>query len=499
MSQEAPKGKMTVFVEPEDTSNTKQSQTIQELNKLDRAFKNSLLSYAIYDKNKSWFESWAHIKSMNPESNIPAAQMVKKEGFFTEKSRAHDRAFATVVSSVFTPVPLGLPSTDKHKSEKYLYNFDSEYKNGIYKALGNLSGACAMKSENPDGTYTLHMSFRGTDNDAQPFHRFFRKAYLDMAAYYESFKPFEKACIDFAKDPSNNISKIEVSGHSLGGAMVQHFFRSKELEQAQLPQKMEGITFGSPHALSNTIYAFLPALRHLIRHGNIKAMISTAYNALSGQALLDDLVNRDDRITQYQHSGDLVPKLAGAFMVKTGHELITLPDVASKEKVVDHLLTNADKSYYAQHYRDLEKPETAFSAFKKMTATAVDTVFKKPVQLTYRFVKTVYHDMARYSINIENRAEELGLKDNITKERRFIFYKTYPTPTITKYNKDCMAIGISKKGNKSLEGEEVSFDEYNPPSFKFRKMTEEFRGQMVEGLRKAMLKRKDTENIKLEM
>jgi Lipase (class 3) len=489
MATEKSKGKMTIFIEPENADNPKHADNVASLNKLDRAFKNSLLSYAIYDKNKSWFESWAQIKAMNPQAHIPATQMVETASFFTEKSRAHDRAFATVIANTFTPVPLNMNLQDNHRSDKYLYDFDSQHKNGVYKAMGNLSAACAMKSQNPDGTYTLHISFRGTDSDAQPFFRFLKKAYLDMAAYYESFKPFEKACIEYAKDPANNISKIEVSGHSLGGAMVQHFFRSKELEEANLPQKMEGITFGSPHALSNTLYAFLPALRHLVRHGNVKAMVNTIFNTLSGQALMDDLVNKDDRITQYQHNGDLVPKLAGALMTKTGHELITLPDVASKETIVDHLLTNADKSYYAQHYRNMEKPETKFSAFKKMTASAVDTIFNKPVQLTSRFVKTVYHDMARYAINIENQAEELNFKDKITKERRFIFHKTDPAPTITQYNKACMAIGITTKGNKRLEGEDVNFNEYKLSSPKFLELTDKFSAKVIADLRQLMQKK----------
>ena len=451
--------------------------TVQSLRALDKAFINSILSYAIYTKNASWFEDWAKLKSADNNYMISNEDLIAKENYFEPESRAHDRAFAAVVTSTFTPAKLNLEPQGNHFSQDYLYPFESQYKDGIYKSLDNLSAACAMKTRNTDGTYTLHMSFRGTDSKAQPFLKFLRKAYPDMKAYYESFKPFEKACLEYAQDPANNISKIELSGHSLGGAMVQHFFKSKEVKDANLSQPMEGITFGSPHAISKALYSLLPAARHMVVRGNFKNMVVTALALISGDGILKAL-DKEPRITQYQHAGDLIPKVGGLFMRKSGKNIIRLQDDVSDAPEIDHLLTNQKGSYYADYYKNLGEKKTIFKSFLKMADTVSETVFKKPLRIAKRVMNVTYHDMARYIINLESQVDKIAIQDKTIIRTWGKFGPD--TPHTTKYNKICEGMRIQRKAESKLKGKDVKFNEYSEPSKAFKELTNKMAKQLRE-------------------
>ena len=421
----------------------------EKLEDLDRALLNSTLSYAVYTKNASWFESWAKRRQENPGVYFPSDEFVRKNENFN-KDRLYDRVFAALIAQKFTPANLDLKDIDAHKSELYTYDFDSKYKNGIYKSLDNLAAATAMTSKNGDGTNTLHVSFRGTDTKAQPFLKFLLKAYPDMAAYYDSCKPFEEAVLKYASDPKNRISKIDVSGHSLGGAMVQHFFKSPEVKNLGIPVK--GFTYGSPPAVANAIYAMLPALRHLVIKGNFKNMGATA---LSIMRL--DFLHKEKSITQYQHVGDIVPKLGNMLMQKTGAEIITLRDSVSKMDQADYLLTNHNEIKIPKSIHK-KKPNNKFEAFMQMAETVSQTCFKKPIRFIVRMSQTVYHDMARYTVNLDAEISKLRIDNPRFVANPKIEFRSL-CPTSHTFGVACSSMRLQYQASVKMMGFQPDFNQ----------------------------------------
>lgn len=419
-----------------------------KLKSLDRALLNSALSYGVYTKNSSWFESWVKIRQDNPGVYFPSDEFVRKNENF-DKNRLYDRAFASLIAQNFNPAKLELNNTDSHTSKYYYYDFNSEYKNGIYKSMDNLAAATAMVSKNGDGTNTLHVSFRGTDTKAQPFLNYLLKAYPDMAAYYDSCKPFEEAVLKYAADPKNKITKIDVSGHSLGGAMVQHFFRSPEVKELKIP--MQGFTYGSPPAVANAIYALFPAIRHLIVKGNFRNMGATAMSIVRG-----DFLQKEDCIIQYQHFGDIVPKVGNLLMTKTGAEIVTLRDGASKMEQTDYLLTGGNEIKIPQNL-NFKKSKSKFESFLNMVETVSVICFKKPLRFVSRVGHTVYHDMARYTVNLDEEINKLRKEYLRSKSSLNIDFRTI-CPTSHKFGVTCSAMRLQYQASVKMLGFQPDFN-----------------------------------------
>ncbi|MCC1492334.1 CARDB domain-containing protein [Cognatishimia sp. F0-27] len=82
--------------------------------------------------------------------------------------------------------------------------------------------AILFEGVDEQGDQTVVLAFRGTDNTLQS---------LDGQAfsgngqyeYYEGLRPLVRAAIDYVNDDSNGVDKFIVTGHSLGGAMVDLF------------------------------------------------------------------------------------------------------------------------------------------------------------------------------------------------------------------------------------------------------------------------------------
>lgn len=421
------------------------------LKKLDRSFLNSVLSYGVYVKNASWYETWYKSKVENPNTIFNRDEFVRNDKNFN-KEKLYDRAFAALIANKLNTVNLDLKNEDQHISKNYLYDFDSKYENGVYKSLNNLAGATAATSKNGDGTHTLHVSFRGTDKDAQPFLNFFFKAYLDMAAYYDSCKPFEEAVLKYAQDPNNKITKIEVSGHSLGGAMVQHFFRSPEVKAAKLSQEIEGFTYGSPPAIANALYGFFPAIHHVLTKGNFKNMMKTAFSIFSGEFLL-----KEERITQYQHVGDIVPKVGNLLMEKSGKNIVTLKDSASSEDTVDYLLTGSKENKIPT---SLSKKSTDIKckSFLAMSEQAGKNVFKDSMKFLIRMSQVVYHDMARYCVNTHaeiNKIKKEALRNPKNNDLNYNFL----CPNANNFDIMCSSMRLKYQSKSKMLGFSPDFNQ----------------------------------------
>ena len=111
---------------------------------------------------------------MNSSKIIEREKILQNDSVFA-KDKLYDRVIASFINNKLQPVQLDLKTKNSHHSDTYLYNYDSAYENGVYKCMDNFGAACAMKSQNKDGSYTLHVSFRGTDTKAKPFLKYLVK------------------------------------------------------------------------------------------------------------------------------------------------------------------------------------------------------------------------------------------------------------------------------------------------------------------------------------
>lgn len=272
----------------------------EKLHNADRDFMNSVLSLATYTSHDSWVRS---VNEKLANGQVLSANDVISDNSLFPGSSDLDRVLAGFYATTFKPAKImpngefeALMGTD---DKAQLGNF--EFKDGVYRSNKNLCSSSALLSENDDGTYTLHMAYRGTDNDSRSsgkfsdiekkyssikafnslvrFGKYVIEAYSDMGKHHENFTPFDKACLEFAKNPANKIKNIEVSGHSLGGAMVQRFLKSDILLESGLKDKVQGITWGAPQTNANVLGKSLVLTKRLIgdTYREFKDSLSKSY------------------------------------------------------------------------------------------------------------------------------------------------------------------------------------------------------------------------------
>lgn len=273
----------------------------KELVSGDRRFLNSILSLSIYTGNDDWTK---HInkKLLEGQKYTPNDILLDNELFSNNKELSDlDRIVASYYATTFMPaqiLPNGKFEGNMGKKQEL---GDFEFNDGVYRSNGNMCAASSMVSKNEDGTYTLHMTYRGTDNESRTngklsdfekkskllkafngivrFARYAVTAYSDMGKHHENFEPFEKACLEFASNPDNKISKIEVSGHSLGGAMVQRFLKSDTLLNSEFKDKTQGMTWGAPQTNANIVGKGLVFMKRVVGAGleGIKETVNQSY------------------------------------------------------------------------------------------------------------------------------------------------------------------------------------------------------------------------------
>lgn len=407
-------------------TNYRKNNLKKQLIEHDNAFLNSLLSYTVYTNRK-----WTLDFIKNSEASAPPIPLEEigpltqaDADYFAEQKKIREQQFAATMDDSYSNMTIkkhlmqesmnftakkayetyigdyirknfdlvNLPiKNEQYISDTYGYSTDIKFANGNYEALDNLACAGVFRSKNPDGSFTLHVAFRGTDTVAKPFAEYVSKAYSDMSAYYDCFKPLEKAILEYAKNPKNNIAKLDISGHSLGGAMVQEFFRSEDVKNSGL--NMKGYTYGSPGSLKKIWHIFGPALYHTIRHGKFKQL---------GAACLS-LIKRDyaynPNIVQYKHQGDLIP-FAGWLGYKNSGHSIELKDVASVNRE-DTILFDGNTPVCSK--------EPEFKKFKLLTK-AHEIFIKQPMNIIRRTMMLEYHDMLRYVQNVSHHTETLIFK-----------------------------------------------------------------------------------------
>ena len=382
----------------------------------DQAFFNSILSYGSYSGrdwivptlteqeflNSDYFTN--HIKNL--EINNSNDLNIKK---------AYELLMNAYVAQQFTAINIGLDDQAQMSSMQYGFSYSYESKLGSYTAMDNLAKAIMVTSDNEDGSKTLHISFRGTDKKAKELSEFALKSYLDMSAYYDCFKPLESAILEYAKDPKNKISKIDLSGHSLGGAMVQEFFNSPlvHIFNEQYPNiAMQGFTYGSPGSKKHILYNLFPNIYHAFKHGKFLTLANNVVSNFFSQ-------KNDDRITHYEHRGDLVPFM-GKFLYQHQGKNIFLKDTSDLDIYAHHVLqgTKINTEYSLEFtknsnnsYNLTPKPTSMYildDAYleKKGFFTQVKEILQTPITLfSNGFSKK--HDMLRYHFNLQHHSMKL--------------------------------------------------------------------------------------------
>ncbi|QIG95967.1 hypothetical protein [Bradyrhizobium sp. 6(2017)] len=94
---------------------------------------------------------------------------------------------------------------------------------GRYSAIGghgNAESNALVLTGVVNGVRTLSLTFRGTDQYSDFLD------YLNFNDHYARYQPLIKAIHRYINDPTNGITSVLVSGHSLGAAMVQYFMRA---------------------------------------------------------------------------------------------------------------------------------------------------------------------------------------------------------------------------------------------------------------------------------
>lgn len=382
----------------------------------DKAFLNAILSYGVYTSQEWTLNNSGDRERENDSDHFKnLMQQVKSSVLDLSLKKAYELYISLYNRNTFEAVSLNLAQAGEYHSHKYGYPTNFKHSKGEFETLNNLAKAGIFKTKNEDGSYNLHLSFRGTDTNAKSFKEFFSSAYLDMSAYYDCFKPLEMAILDYAKNPSNNIKEMHVSGHSLGGSMVQEFFDSPEVKASNL--NIQGFTYGAPGNNKTEFYSFFPALYHVVKHQKFMEMGKSIFR-LATMNLLNHK-DTDLRITRYTHSGDLIPRVSSPLYEKSGTH-IRIQDNAHYNYKENLILTGKREN------NCLEFKENEKNFFIKVMMATQYHLIKKPLSAIKRAVTFQSHDMLRYVFNIDSTTK--GIKSDMNSQTCNNF-----TPHISKF------------------------------------------------------------------
>lgn len=308
----------------------------------DSAFKNAALSMTSYTAHDKWM---AYVNEKKAQG-IPVSHqelLAGQSDFFKEQS-LFDRVIAATVTDKFTPAQVmengDFENSENRNGKKVFFSFQD----GVFRSLHNFCSATVMISQNESGENVLHLTYRGTDSASQnhmvskenkekgiedkPAGKFASAVrmisymmgiYPDMDRHSDNFAVLERSVLEYAKNPANGIAKIEVSGHSLGGAMAERFIKSDMLLNSDLQDKVSTMTYGAPSTKSNLLGA---ALLNTKRAGEVVVQewaqvyheVEAKYLAKANKGLPPE-----EKSTQLSLVKDLLitPEFAAKAMVRT--------------------------------------------------------------------------------------------------------------------------------------------------------------------------------------
>lgn len=371
----------------------------------DDAFVSSILSYAVYNKNRWMFDSlgkdFNHMKPKFADAFLNKNLEEAQDKFFDLKVWHY-------LNNNFEPIrdnSIKIPSqmiqlTDYSYLSQYTYK-DGQFDSKHVEQKFDIAHANLIKRKNPNGDgYILHLTYRGTEFDH--IWKYVTGPYLDMSAYYENFKPLEKYIKEYVSDPKNKIDELHVAGHSLGGSMVQEFLKNNPKEEFPIPIK--GFTFGSPGSKKNKFHKF----------------ITTAYHSiLRGVDLpIKEQPKKDSRIKEFYHSNDPIPKIGLMGYSRNGDSQDLFDTVREEAKLAKIEIEKATGKSFIQK----------IPIFSNIYNSAKHFITSK-LLLNYhdnsRYVKNIRNFMENYFVaypDIGNLLSEnmKNLKDWTSSERKFI-------------------------------------------------------------------------------
>jgi len=118
--------------------------------------------------------------------------------------------------------------------------------NGIHSVTPSLAAERSVLhayAADLDGTRTLAIAFRGTDNTLELATQIAR-----WDEYYEAHQPFVRQLLDWGRE--NGIEQVLVTGHSLGGILVEQM-AATDGDFSGLARDAYYVTFGSPGSTAN--------------------------------------------------------------------------------------------------------------------------------------------------------------------------------------------------------------------------------------------------------
>lgn len=374
----------------------------------DDALLNSILAYSIYTDNL-WIltDIQKNISEMTTHTNEAKRNA---EAFYNLKTWLFIKeGFQVVNSNEFF-----LPAQGQFKTiYGNLVNYT--YKEGHYNSFDGLSHACILKSKKFNGNGNiLHVTFRGTE--FSKLSHYILNAYADMDAYFETFSPFTKAIQDYINNPENNITEVQVAGHSLGGAMVQKFLSMNPCEQT-LP-KIQGYTFGSPGSKKHLFIKFLNIGYHFMKN-----------HTLNWEA---PILN-DERLHEFYHSNDPIPKIGLLGYQRTGivHNLFDQVYEQSKNSNSQHNIVfnkfpafNKIITYFQENF--INRFKVSFHSSKLYTlniAALIDKHYQTYPHLTEKINQQTYYSQNYRSLDAKLNIYK-QLNDNTIQATKVIEDKT---------------------------------------------------------------------------
>lgn len=423
---------------------------IKTIEKTDDALLNAVLSYSVYEE-KEWIlnyigKSWSsEIKDKlteciinsngseaTTEKNIETLFDLKLltfcQDFFTPLSTDKLKEYSAnelIFVSENTNEPIKINSMQKelwlkhNESQEQLKETPKEagvYIDGFFSNSDDFAHAHVLLSKHPKGGNVLHLSFRGTEFSRGLLYlvgKYIPQAYLDMSAYYDkNFKSLEKAIMAYARDPQNEIKEIQVTGHSLGGSMVQEFLKNNPVKpknsnttlsiNEEFEPAILGYTFGSPGSQKTKVMSFLTLLGHtaLAVIDATKTVVSLGkinkidkflrhINQIRNNTLLTNPYKKDNRLVEYYHTTDPIPAL-GALGYKHNGEQIKLYDRMNADDLALKLTKKAKTSKVGK--------------FLNLVVNHI------PVVNSVKNFAITFHGIRRYVINLKDIID-----DNYTK------------------------------------------------------------------------------------
>lgn len=276
----------------------------------DRALAASL-SAAVYTDN-----AWMIETLDQPWDRIPFWRL----GNVKEDSDAAQITRACWLKSIYQPVSneeIGLPSLDSAKdpidgSEQPLI-----YNNGMFY-FGSLACAALVKRERHPGGPVFELCFRGTEKEttgdqdhdkSNLIKGYFLSAYKNLDGHYERHRALIDKVHELMARPENQGAQLHVSGHSLGGAMAEMFFK-KDASKLPPTVTLRGFTFGSPGigAPQSAFSMLAKGFARLIL-SRLGLFDRTPAQKTQAQNFRESASGADTRLVQFIDPADPIPKI----------------------------------------------------------------------------------------------------------------------------------------------------------------------------------------------